>query len=124
MLKSGARDYHVWRRDEIDQPHAVRQSYRVEAELSGSGTKDTFLPNLRIKIPEGSDQPRTRTRFRAFSHGSPRRCCSVLEFCALVLQHFVYGGDVSPAFYEGFARWAESLSQLRIRMFQVHTRKS
>ena len=39
-------------RGEIDQPHAVRRSCRVEAELSDSGTKETFLPNLRIEIGE------------------------------------------------------------------------
>ena len=52
MLTSGATDYHVSRRSEIDQPQAVRRSCRVEAELSDSGTKDSFLPNLRIEIPE------------------------------------------------------------------------
>ena len=39
-------------RGEIDQPHAV--SCRVEAELSDSGTKDTFLPHLRIEIAENN----------------------------------------------------------------------
>ena len=47
-------DYHVSRRGEIDQPHAVRRSCRVEAELCHSGTKDTFLANLRIEIPENN----------------------------------------------------------------------
>ena len=49
MLKPGATDYHVSRRGEIDQPHAVRRSCRVEAKLFDSGTKDTFLANLRIE---------------------------------------------------------------------------
>ena len=31
---------------EIDQPHAVGRSCRVEAEPFDSGTKDTFLDNL------------------------------------------------------------------------------
>ena len=52
ILKPGTTDYHVSRRGEIDQSHAVRRSCQVEAELSDSGTKDTFLPNLRIEIPE------------------------------------------------------------------------
>ena len=52
ILKPGATDYHVSRCGEIDQPHAVWRSRRVEAELSDSGTKDTFLHHLRIEIPE------------------------------------------------------------------------
>ena len=52
MLEPGATDYHVSRRGEIDQPHAVRRSCRVEAELSDSGTKDTFFPDLHIEVPE------------------------------------------------------------------------
>ena len=52
MLKPGATDYHASRRGEIDQPHAVWRSSRVEAKLSDSGTKDTFLSNLRIEILE------------------------------------------------------------------------
>ena len=51
MLKPGAIDFHVSRRGEIDQPHVVGRSCRVEAELSDSVTKYTFLPNLRIEIP-------------------------------------------------------------------------
>ena len=43
---------HVSRRGKNDQPHAVRRTCRVEAELSDSGTKATSLPNLRIDIPE------------------------------------------------------------------------
>ena len=52
MLEPGATDYHASRRDEIDQPHAVGRSCRVKAQLSDSGTKDTFLSNLRVEIPE------------------------------------------------------------------------
>ena len=54
MLKPGATDYHVLRRGKLFQSHAVRRSYRVEAELSDSGTKDTFLPDLLDEIPEDS----------------------------------------------------------------------
>ena len=36
------------------KPHAVEQSCRVEAELSDIGSKDTFLPDLRVEIPEAS----------------------------------------------------------------------
>ena len=52
MLKPGATDHYVSRRGEINQPYTVKRSCRVEAELSDSRTKDTFLPNLRIEIPE------------------------------------------------------------------------
>ena len=52
MLEPGAKDYHVSRRGEIDQPRAIWRSCRVEAERSDSGTKDTFLANLRIEILE------------------------------------------------------------------------
>ena len=52
MLKPGAIDYHVSRQREIDQPHAVRRSCRVKAELSDSRTEDIFLPDLRAEIPE------------------------------------------------------------------------
>ena len=43
---------HVTRRGEIDQPHTIGGSVRVEAELSDSGAKDTFPPDLGIKISE------------------------------------------------------------------------
>ena len=80
---------------EIDQPHAIRRSCQVETELSDSGTKETFLPNLRIEIPEGnldvmtqgvegSSQPQTRSQIGAFPHSSCGRYCSLLEFCTLV----------------------------------------
>ena len=36
----------------IDQSHAVWRSCGVEAELSDSGIKDTFLRDLRVEIPE------------------------------------------------------------------------
>ena len=52
MLELGATHYHDTRRGEIDQPHTVGGRVRVEAELSDSGAKDTFPPDLRIKIPE------------------------------------------------------------------------
>ena len=51
MLLPGATDYHVSRRAEIDQPHAVARSCRVEAKLSDNGTKYTFLTDLRCPIP-------------------------------------------------------------------------
>ena len=44
MLKPGATDYH--------QPHAVEQNCRLQAEISDSGTKDSFLPDLRVEFPE------------------------------------------------------------------------
>ena len=51
MLERGATDHHVSRRVEIDQLHAVGRSCREEAELFDSGTKDTFLPGIRVEIP-------------------------------------------------------------------------
>ena len=42
MLELGTTHYHVTRRGEIDQPHTVGGSVRVEAELSDSGAKDTI----------------------------------------------------------------------------------
>ena len=47
MLESGATDY-----PEIDQPHAVGRSCRVEAEQSDSGTKDSFLLDHHVENPE------------------------------------------------------------------------
>ena len=39
----------------------------------------------------------------ASPHSCYSRCCSVLDFCILVLStYFLDGGDVSLAFYEGF----------------------
>ena len=52
MLEPDATDYHVSRRGEIDQPHAVERSCRVDAELSDSGTKDSLLPYLRVVVLE------------------------------------------------------------------------
>ena len=43
MLEPGARDCHDSYRGEIDQPHAVRRSCPVKAELSDSGTNDTVV---------------------------------------------------------------------------------
>ena len=51
-LKPGSTDYHISHRGEIEQPHAVGRSCQVEAELPDSATKDTFLPDLGVKIPE------------------------------------------------------------------------
>ena len=50
MLEASATDYHISSHCEIDQPHAVGRSCRVEAELSDSWTEETFLPNLRVEI--------------------------------------------------------------------------
>ena len=52
MLEPSATGYHVSRRGEIDKPYAVGRSCRVQAELSDSGTKDTFLADLRVEIAE------------------------------------------------------------------------
>ena len=41
---------HVTRRGEIDQPHTIGGSVRVEAELCDRGDKDTFPNDLSIKI--------------------------------------------------------------------------
>ena len=41
MLKLGATYYHVMRCSEIDRPHTIGGSIRLEAELSDSGAKDT-----------------------------------------------------------------------------------
>ena len=51
MLEPVATDYYVSHSGEIDQHHAVVRSCRVEAELFDSGTKDTFLPGIRVEIP-------------------------------------------------------------------------
>ena len=42
ILKLGAIHYHVTRCGEIHQPHTIVGSVPMEAELSGSGSKDTF----------------------------------------------------------------------------------
>ena len=52
MLKLGAAYYHVRRCGEIDQPHIIGGGVHVETELSDSGAKDIFLPDLSIKISE------------------------------------------------------------------------
>ena len=52
VLKPDATLYHVTRRSEIDQPSTIGGSVRVEVELSDSGAKDTFPPDVRIKISE------------------------------------------------------------------------
>ena len=53
MLKPGAIYYHVTHRMvKSNQPHTFVDSVLVEAELSDSGAKNTFPPNLRIKISE------------------------------------------------------------------------
>ena len=51
MLKLGATHYHVTRCGEIDQPHTIEDSVRVEAELSDSEAKDTFRPTFALKSP-------------------------------------------------------------------------
>ena len=53
MLEPGAKYYHVSRSSEIDQPHVVWRSCRVEAELCDSETKDTCLPEFRVEIARG-----------------------------------------------------------------------
>ena len=70
MLKPFAIDYHVSRRCEIDQPHAIRRSCRVEPKLSDSGTKDTLLPNLRIEIPEDNLDVKGRAFVESFTASS------------------------------------------------------
>ena len=52
MLEPGTPYYPVLRRGEVDQPQTVVRSRRVKAELPDSRVKDTFLPDLRVKIPE------------------------------------------------------------------------
>ena len=54
MLEPSAIDYYVSRRCEIDLPHAVWRICRLDAELSYRWTKDTFLPGLRVEIPENN----------------------------------------------------------------------
>ena len=44
--------YQVLRSGEIDQPHVVGRNCGVEAKLSDSGTKYTFLPDVRIEIAD------------------------------------------------------------------------
>ena len=52
MLKLVQTYYHVSRHIEIDQSHTIGGNGRVEAELSVSRTKNTLLPDLRIKISD------------------------------------------------------------------------
>ena len=106
MVEPGATDYHVSRRGEIDQPHAVWRSCQVEAELSDSGTKDIILPNLCVEIPEHNLDVRVEgildriVLLLAFLLLSSSFFC--LPFAPLCYPpYFLNGGDVSPAFYEG-----------------------
>ena len=47
IMKLGAIYDHVTRHSEIDQPHTIGGSGRVDDELSDSGAKDTFPSDLR-----------------------------------------------------------------------------
>ena len=52
MLKLAATYYQCTRRSEIDQPHTIGGSVRVEAKLCDSGAKNIIPPTFALKSPE------------------------------------------------------------------------
>ena len=75
--------------------HAVGRSCRVEAELSDSGTKDSFLPDLRIEMSENNMM--SWVGHLSYRSSSSYNCLNTFAgfFCCLLFLFFLNYGNIS-----------------------------